>query len=477
MTRKFKFLAIILSLVFVVCLLPGSANLVSAASTSKRLSTNFTLVNLKDTAANVTVEYKKPDGTNWGASVFTNFSIAPGANEIVRQYFDPGLTAGNGSVVVASDQELGALVQVMAREGVPSMSAYTGVSQTSSTWYVPMLARHGGSASGVVNSQISIQNTGEAADISVALYARGAAAPTMTKVFPNVPQGGSVLFDLEPEAGLGENWWGSAKVTSSSALAVVSNMFTGADALISFNGTPQENLKSSWFIPYLYIRLANTLTTSIIIQNLSGTQIPVDDVSMTCTKDSTAPGSQTFTVKNDSAISNNSAYGFNTHMDVVRFPEAGWYGGCKISSASGKQFTVLIQYRMTSNPGQSAYEAVPGDLQTKEVTIPLVAKRLANGFATSFAVQNLSDSDATATITYTPEGGVGAPIVRNGVLIPANASIQRNFRLSGTEGLPDGWVGSVTIVADKPIAAFVANWNLRPSGDQMQAYLAFHTNP
>ncbi len=478
MSRKHNFLAIILSLVLIVCLLPGSANLVSAASTSKKLSTNFTLVNLKDTTANVVVQYNKPDGTNWGASSFTNFSIAPGANEIVRQYFDPGLTAGTGSVVVSSDQELGALVQMMAREGVPSMSAYTGISQTSTAWYVPLLAHHGGTAYGVANSQISIQNAGDAANISVALFARGAAMPTMTKVFPNVPQGGSILFDLEPEAGLGENWWGSAEVTSSSPLAVMSNMFTGADALVSFNGTPQETVKSSWFIPYFYVRLANTLVTTIVLQNVSGTQIPAGDLSLICTKDPTAPGSQTFTVNNDVAISNNSAYDFNPLTDLVRFPEAGWYGGCKISSASGKQFTMMILNRKIAETGHAAFEAIPGDLQTKKVTIPLVAKRLANGFATAFAVQNLSASDITVTITYTPEGGVGTPIVRRGVLIPANASIQRNFRLADTEGLPDGWVGAATIVSDnKPIAGFASNWNLAPSGDQMLAYLPFHTSP
>ncbi len=358
------------------------------------------------------------------------------------------------------------------------MSAYTGISQTSTAWYVPLLAHHGGTAYGVANSQISIQNAGDAANISVALFARGAAMPTMTKVFPNVPQGGSILFDLEPEAGLGENWWGSAEVTSSSPLAVMSNMFTGADALVSFNGTPQETVKSSWFIPYFYVRLANTLVTTIVLQNVSGTQIPAGDLSLICTKDPTAPGSQTFTVNNDVAISNNSAYDFNPLTDLVRFPEAGWYGGCKISSASGKQFTMMILNRKIAETGHAAFEAIPGDLQTKKVTIPLVAKRLANGFATAFAVQNLSASDITVTITYTPEGGVGTPIVRRGVLIPANASIQRNFRLADTEGLPDGWVGAATIVSDnKPIAGFASNWNLAPSGDQMLAYLPFHTSP
>lgn len=451
-----------------------------AASATKILSTNYTIVNLGSATANVTASYFKPDGTPWTGSIFTSFNLSPGANSVVRQYFDTGLTAGQGSVVLSSDQPIAAVIQEQARNQAPSDAAYTAVSAPSPIYYVPFVARHGASAAGVSNSVILIQNTSASPiDVSVQMIARPPSTVSYTKTITSISSSSSFSYDLEMQGELGENFYGSAKVsttTTGGSLAVTTNMFTGSDSLIAYNGFPQGS--TSWFIPYLYIRLANTLTTSIILQNIDGAQIPANDISMSCVKDPTVPGNN-FSVNNDLEIPVNGAYGFNTLTDTARFSQAGWYGGCKLTSASGKQFVTVIQYRRTINKGMSAYEAVPGSLTSSKVTIPLIAKRLANGFATSVALQNLGSTDAVVTLTYTPEGG-GTPIVRSGVVIPANGSIQRNFRMASTESpeISDGWVGSLTVASDgvtHPLAAFVGNWNFNDSiGDTMQAYLGFN---
>ena len=452
-----------------------------AASATKTLSTNFTIVNLGSAPTVVTAAYYKQDGSPWTGSIFTSFNLGPGANSVVRQYFDTGLSAGQGSVILSSTaQPIAAVIQEQARNQAPSDAAYSAVSTPSSIYYVPFVSRHGSSAAGVANSVIVIQNTSAAPiDVSVQLVARPPSAVSFLKTITQIPAFSSNSYDLELQGELGENFWGSAKVSTATAggsLAVMTNMFSGLDSLIAYNGFPQGS--TSWFIPYLYIRLANTLTTSIILQNIDGAPIPANDISMTCVKDPTSPGTN-FPVNNDLEIPVNGAYGFNTLTDTTRFSQAGWYGGCKLTSASGKQFVTVIQYRKTANKGMSAYEAVLGSLTSSKVTIPLIAKRLANGFATSVALQNLGATDATVTLTYTPEGG-GTPIIRSGVLISANGSIQRNFRLVETESpdIPDGWVGSLTVTSDgpaHPIAAFVGNWKFDESiGDTMQAYLGFN---
>lgn len=131
---------------------------VSAASTAKTLSTNFTLINFGSSVANVHVDYFKDDGSAWTADAGnTDFTIpADGGQKIIRQYFDGTLTAGQGSAVVSSDQPLGSVAQILARGQTPTSGAYTGFSATSSTFYVPLVTRRLSTSSGLANSQIMI---------------------------------------------------------------------------------------------------------------------------------------------------------------------------------------------------------------------------------------------------------------------------------------------------------------------------------
>ena len=150
--------AILIILVLAVAPFESNHKMVIADATTKALATNYTLVNLGNATATVTAQYLTPEGTEWGDSIFKNFSIPAGGNQIVRQYDDTGLTPGRGSVVISSDQLLGAMVQEVTRSGVPTMGAYTGVDAPSATWYIPLAARRANSATGIVNSQIIVQN-------------------------------------------------------------------------------------------------------------------------------------------------------------------------------------------------------------------------------------------------------------------------------------------------------------------------------
>ena len=114
----------------------------AAQSTTKSLSTNFTLVNLESEAASGTVQYFKPDGTTWKTE--ESFTLAAnGGQAIFRQYLDSALDAGRGSVLVSADKSVGAVVQVLARGQNPTSSgAYSGFSAGAASFYIPLVAKN-----------------------------------------------------------------------------------------------------------------------------------------------------------------------------------------------------------------------------------------------------------------------------------------------------------------------------------------------
>lgn len=480
MKRTINILAAIL-IMFVLAAAPfeGNHQMVIADATTKPLATNYTLVNLSDATATGTAQYLTPDGDEWGDSIFKDFSIPPGGSFQARQYFDTGLTAGRGSVIISSDQLLAAMVQEVTRTGVPTSGAYTGVSTGSSTWYIPLAARQANSATGKANSQIIVQNvTGAAVDFTVEYFSLSTGALAFSRDYTALAAGASRLIDLDLETGLTAPWWGSVVIsTTTGSLGVVSNLFFGADSLNAFNAFAVETVTSSWYIPLLYIRLPNTLTSSVTVQNLSGATLPAGDIQVDCTKNPAAAGDD-FTVTSPNPILDKGSYSFNTYTDTVRFPTPNWYGSCKVESLSGADIAVLVQDRYTKNAEQSMYGAVPGNQTSQKVSVPLVAKRLANGFANTVNIQNLAETQATLTITYipSPTEGTGDTFVRTGIIVPPGGSYLRNFRLAGTElpDMPDGWVGSMVIESDTPIAAFVQNTYLTAYGDRLMAYLGFN---
>lgn len=461
---KHKFLSSFFMVLVVMAIVSMTA---SGAATTKSLSTNFTLVNLGSNEALVSVDYIRPDGTPWTDSAFTENTIpADGGQWIVRQYFDPGLTAGKGSVVVSSSEELGALVQIINRTGTPTSGAYAGFNSGSQLVYIPQVARNGSSATGTANSQIMIQNTGTAPVSVTMTFYQGSSTPANSRTSPIIQVGATFFYDLSDDVDTPAltNGWYSVELDAGTggSIAAVLNTFFGAHSLMTSNGFPADKVDSKWYIPLLYSKLNNTLNTSLVIQNLDTVEIPADDIVLDC-------GS--FTLPYTRSVPVKGSANFNTFAES-RFP-TNFQGGCNVRSLTGKQVVVLIMYRYINGSDQAAYEAVPASSTDTTVFVPLIAKRLSNYFATAATIQNLSDT-ATAhiTITYTPSGG-GTPVVRTGLEIAPGASLVRNFRNAATElpEITDGWQGTMKVESDTPIAAYVANTYLTVNGDQFMAYL------
>jgi len=477
-----------------LCLFSVGDNPVDAASTAKTLSTNFTLVNLGTSTATVAIQYIKDDGTAWSAdAVNTSLSIAGnGGQAIIRQYTDATMTSGKGAATVSSDQPLVGQAQILARSPqVPTSGAYSAFTQTSDTFYLPLLQRKQTGSSGMSSSQVMVQNVG-ASSISVNIQLigdPGAGKPNYLKVV-SVPAGATSYYDLDDEssANVPDGWYGGAMVSSTgNQIAVVANLFTGANTLKTYNGFPASVAGTSWVVPLFTSRLANGLSTPVSFQNLSGGSLAIGAVSLQCIRDpAIATGPATITVTNSAAVPNNGSFHFNPVSDTVNFP-TDWYGACRLTSSGNVVSFVQIRKLLTDNA--SAYEAISGTSTDKTVLVPLVSKRLGTGFASGVTIQNLSTSSAASvTFTYTPSaayvtgGGSSSIITAGPCSIPASGSVIHNHRLSnaGTATcpltMPDGWYGSLQVVStNQPIAGIVqlTNINTQP-GDTYMALTAFN---
>jgi hypothetical protein len=478
-----------------------------AAATAKQLSTNFTLVNLdKNNRAAGAISYLLESGADWpGVSAGNlSFDLPPNGGSIqIKQYFDPTMQPGRGSVVIASDSPVGAIVQIQARGQVPTQGAYTGFLEGHTVFYVPLAARNRFTLTGTGNSQIIIQNADSVpVTVTVDLIPNVGSSGSYTRTLASIQPGVSYYYDLTEETNLPDNWIGSAVVTALDGrkITVVSNFFQGADILQTFNAFPAEELGPEWVVPIFFSRLDNGLSTVITVQNIGGPEIAAGALAMHCrTIWDNTPDHLDFT--NPTAIAANGSYSFNPIGDAQLYP-VGWAGTCEVE-ASGAALAAIVQMRYYNSPtgvmGASAYEAIRAGGADRVMFVPLVAKVLPNGFASVVGIRNLGTAEAALTLYYIPATNGNCPvatcdlnhdgvvdggdtIVVTGLVIAGSSSLQRNHRLgTGTDspeaenGLPNNWEGSLRIESSgPPIDGYVQlTYYKNISGDQFMAHRVF----
>jgi hypothetical protein len=463
----------------------------SAASTTKNLSSNFTLVNLVSGANQGTISYvKASDGSEWRDPQDFTFN-ALGDQLIYRQYDDQELDPGSGSVVVSTSGPVGAVVQIQARGQTPTSGAYVGVSEGAATANIPLVSRRGNSISGMANSQIIIQNaSSQTINVVVDLLNLTDGSVAFSKTFSNILANQSVEYDLDTESNLPEPWFGSASVRSETAggeVAVVSNFFTGPDTMQTFNAFTTKGRK--WFAPLFTSRLGNGLSTPITVQNVSGGDIPAGGIQLVCTKNPNSPATEpTITRSNTETIKNTASVAFNPAPENSGYP-AEWYGSCIVNSPN-HDTAMFVQMRFVTGarPGAAgAYEGILGTGTETRVVVPLIAKRLENTFASAVTIQNLNESSA-ANVTLEYKGAIDGEPTNTApctpapftAVIPAGGSIIQNHRVANDQAnsvpqIADRCVGSLTVTSsDQPIQAFVQlDFTGQTAGDPFMAHNAF----
>jgi len=288
--------------------------------------------------------------------------------------------------------------------------------------------------------------------------------------------GAAYTYDLADESAsnVPSNWYGSAvvSVVGTGEIAVVSNYFTG-DSLQTFNGFPASEAGTKWHVPLFTSRLANTLSTPLAVQNVSTTTIPIGAVTVTFYPDP-ALGGDPFTLSNPVEIAPSGAYYWNPVVNTS-IP-TGFYGAAVVEAPV--DVVAFVQMRILNTGEAAAYEAILDGTGGDKVTVPLVAKRLSNGFATAVTIQNLSDAVATVDLQYIPGDAAYSEVNINDVEIQPGRSLIQNHRV-GVPELPSGWYGSLVVTSDQPIHAFVQLTSMRsinpglPSGDNFMAHTAF----
>jgi hypothetical protein len=370
--------------------------------------------------------------------------------------------------------------------GNHSGGAYIGTeaAKSSSSYYVPLVTRKLPTASGVGNSEIVVQNPGGVA-IQVSLQmlaAPGSGYGNYTKVV-TIAGGGSYRYLLVNEASghLPDGWYGSAVITAgSNKVAVISHFRQGSDMLQTFNATPQQDVTTQWYIPLFASRLSNGLNTPIGVQNISGQQLPVGGIPLSCVRDPGSSGPTTLTTNNPTPIANHGAYYFNPVTDTATFP-TNWFGACRVTAAGNVASFVQMRYVGAGNlANAAAFEAMPGNGTAQTLIFPVIQKRLSNGSATAITIQNLSTTH-TAAVTFAYYSTTGGTVsVVGPYTIPAGGSIIHNHRLPGTgsgngqHNLPDNWQGSLVVTSsNRPINGFAQLTNIfDPPGDSLMAHNA-----
>lgn len=465
----------------------STMGLAMAQSTTKTLSTNYTLVNLGSSTANVAADYQLSNGTVWHTASFT---VTAGGQRIVTQYgTNPASpsTSGQGSLVLSSDQPMGAVVQILANfpgsGQVATNGAYAGFAGGSDAFYVPLVARKGSSASGQVNSQITIQNTGAAATVATITLAPLAGSTGSTVITQSLAPGQSWYFDLNSNIAdgvLSTAWFGSATVTAAAggSVAVVSNLFTGADTLQTYNGLSSGG--TTLFAPSVFARLANGLSTPITIQNISVNSIAAGAAQLQClgdTANTATPAS--FTLTNTTALASGASFAWNP-VTNSNFP-TGWFGSCKI--VAPENVVSFVQVRTVGGTGiqaeAAAYESVSASSTDTQVIAPLMTRRLANGFVTVATIQNLTNVTNTVTVEYIPSAPFTTTLTFSVDIAPEGSLIQNLNTGAGLPGglsaLPAGWTGSMRATGAGAVAGFVQLRNVSAgrSGDTFMSHNMF----
>jgi hypothetical protein len=484
-----------------------------AAATGKSLSTNFTLVNLdRMNTATGTVSYLLDSGEAWPGVADANlsFSLAPNGGSLqLKQYFDQTMQIGKGSVVVHSSLPLGTVVQIQARGQTPTMGAYIGFHEGSGRFYLPLVMRLKSTQSGVTSAQIVIQNA-DAGPVSATVQLIPAAGVTASysKTIENIAPGISYYYDLSDETNLPAEWIGSAIVTAAASgkIAVVTNLFAGSDGLLTYNGFDESSVGPRWIVPTFFARLANGLSTVVTVQNLGGSAIDTGGITLAC-RATAGDAPDAFTLTNQTPVENNASYSFNP-IDNTPAPgfAAPWTGTCDVSAAGDPNLVVLIQMRFINSPvgnrGVDSYQAIRAGGTDRVLLIPLMAKYLANGFASVIGIRNMAGSDAHLTLYYIPATNGNCPVSvcdrdRDGVVeagddtiqvtnkvIPGGQSIQRNLRLpfgveaggnpDAEDAVPNGWEGSLRVESDQPVDGYVQlTFYKTYSGDQLMTHRVF----
>lgn len=417
-----------------------------AASAQITYTSGFQVQNL-DTSnnANIVITFYNQNGS---VAATVNDTIPAGGS---KTYFPLSAVSDgfNGSVVISSDREIRAIVNVLGNSGAYGAS-YGGFQQGATTVYVPLLMK----ANSGYNTWFNIQNAGSASTNVTVNYSDG-----QTASCTNLQPGAACTLNQATEAHA-SGWVGSAIVTAGQPI-VVTVMEVGPTTLFAYDGftggstnvvMPLINAYNAGYITGVQIMNLGTADTQVTVSytpSLAGTA---------CTETKTIPAgkSETFALYAfaQTVPGENCANG-------VKF-----IGSAQVTGNSANQPLVAIvnQLNSAANKG-AAYEGFDPSTATDTVVMPLIMDRNSN-YWTGFSVVNVGSAATTVNCTFSSSShtesatlnpGQALTALQNGVIAP-------------------GYVGSATCTASSggKIVGIVNELNSVLTGDAFLVYNAFN---
>jgi len=415
-----------------------------------QFTVDFNIQNMGSSPANIVVQFVNPDGSPAGTKTFNNVPSGGSA------YFNPAfhsldgggsLPAGwQGSAIVSADQPVSAIATVAnnlsGRQYVSD--AYVGVGEPSNIVFAPIVM----AKFGPWNTRMSIQNAGSSpANVEIRFISGGSTVASQS--ISNLPPGAAALVDQFDHPSL-SNFNGSAIINATQPIAVTVDEYkTTGGLLVSYAALPLSKASTTLYMPG-YINAYGPWTTDFTIINTSSNPATVhiaftNGKSLHC-----------------SIPSNGSLY-LNPAADV--------YGGCSgdrldynfygaATVSSDQPLVIAYNIANTLGPGDRAigYTAfAPTDVGTK-MAVPLIENQYGGGqWITTFSVQVIGGGTADLTLTYS--GNSGTYIRR------VSITDAKTFNQLMDGHIPAGFLGSVTIESDLPIAVIGDQNSLVLQGD------------
>jgi len=435
MSKKLLVFVMVLSMVLI-----AASPMAPMAGAFTSYTSGFQVQNLSATTANITITYYNQDGTT--ATTGSDTIAGNGA----KTYYPIAAAAGfNGSVVIASDQPIASVVNVLGSGSASAGASYVAAMLGGAPISIPLLMK----ANSGYNTWFNVQNTGSTdATVNVA-YSDGTTAGPVT-----IKPGAAHTFDQSSETHSAAVF--SANVTSTQAIAVAvieenpSTMF----AYSGFTGgatnpvMPLVNANNGGYITGIQIQNTGASSTDVTVSytpSAAGTA---------CTETQTIPAGQSKTF----ALGAFTSGDYSNCTALAKF-----VGSAQVTGNTTNQNLVAIVNQLKPGVNGEAYGSFDPASATNAVVLPLIMDRNSNWF-TGFNVMNVGSAATTVTCTFS----VTAYTVNTGSLAPGQAytAIQK-------DQIASGYVGSGTCTAtnagDK-IVAVVNELNSVSAGDNLLVY-------
>jgi len=363
----------------------GGVNSASAQATS--FSTGFQIQNLSNATANVSIGFV-PSGSATPSATVTTTIPANGARTYATLPAD--VAAGfTGGAVINSDQQVAAVVNVLANNSFFYGGAYGGFSAGANSVTAPLLFKNSFGFSSFFN----VQNTGTAAANVTVTYSGGGLNSPVTET-KTVQPGSSERFDQAANPQLPNGFNGSAVVSSNQpvAVAVVEN---GPTTLLAYNGfvgtstapvMPLINANNFGFITGISMQNAGDQPTNVTV-SYSRSSAGTD-----CTETKTVPARGTAFFAIDAFARDNAGENCANGATFV--------GSARVTANSANQplIAVVNQLNQRTNKG-GAYASFDASAATGTVVTPLIQDRVA-GYFTGFSIVNVGTAAVNVNCTY-----------------------------------------------------------------------------